>query len=252
MESAFYNSNYVFMYSRRDNVPEIPLETMTYIELTYCLEGEMEYFYNGEAATIRSGDAILYPVGAVRQRSFTDKPNYYVSFNLILDKPVELEVSGVIRNCVTPGIIYMFDTFKREFESASPFRQEKCASIFSYLYYQLLESQKDNENPYVRTAKQYINSHISEEITLEQLARETDLAPNYLCAVFKKNTGMTLMQYLIDERIELSKRLMLTRADELYNIARLSGFPDYNHFSHTFKRITGVTPAVYRKLKKGK
>ncbi len=252
MKSAFYSANYVFMYARRENVPEIIKDEMTYVELTYCLEGEMEYFYNGEEATLHAGDAILYPIGSVRERKFTDKPNNFVSFNLLLSEPCEFDVCGTVKEAITPSLIYMFDSFKREFESASPYKQEKCASIFSYIYYQLLESLKDKENPYVRAAKRYVNSHLSEEITLEAVANEVELAPNYLCAVFKKNTGMTLVQYILAERMDLAKRLIVTRGDELYKIAEKCGFPDYNHFSHTFKRLTGITPIAYKKLKTGK
>ena len=57
------------------------------------------------------------------------------------------------------------------------------------------------------------------------------------------------MQYLAEQRIDLAKRLILTQQEELHKISELCGFSDYNHFSHTFKKISGMSPMFYRKIK---
>ena len=169
-------------------------------------------------------------------RYFNANPNNYASFNVVLREPFESEVGGYIPKAVMPDTVYMLDTFKRAFNSVSAKKQEKCASIFSYLYYQIVEAVKDRENSHIKLAKQYMLSHLSEDVRLEEIANEVHLAPNYLCSVFKKDTGKTIMQYLAEQRIDLAKRLILTQTDELYKISELCGFSDYNHFSHTFKK----------------
>lgn len=252
MENAFVGAKYLFFYAKRDSVPPIERAKVDYIDLTYCLEGEMEYEYNGEAVRLHAGDAILFPVGSERVRYFGKKDNYYASFNLLLKEPFLPEIEGYIPKAVTPDTLCMLDVFGSICGSDSAMKQEKCAAIFSYLYCQLIEAVKDRENPHVKTAKQYMLSHISEDISLEEIAAEVHLAPNYLCSVFKKTTGKTVMQYLSEQRIDLAKRLILTQSDELYKISELCGFSDYNHFSHTFKKISGMSPMFYRKIKNKK
>lgn len=249
MENAFVSAKYLFSYARRDSVPPIERTKLTYIDLTYCLEGEMEYEYNGEFLKLVPGDAILFPVGSERVRYFSSKVNNYASFNLLLQETFVPAVEGYIPGAVMPDTVYMLDVFKSVFDSVSAKKQEKCASIFSYLYYQLIEAVKDRENSHVKLAKQYLLSHLSEDIRLEAVAAEVHLASNYLCAVFKKATGKTVMQYLAEQRIDLAKRLIITQPDELYKISESCGFSDYNHFSHTFKKIAGVSPVFYRKMK---
>lgn len=250
MENAFIGAKYLFSYLRRDNVPPIARYKLTYIDLTYCLEGEMEYEYNGELVRLFPGDAILFPVGSERVRHFVDKKNNYASFNLLLQDSFIPEVEGYIPGAVMPDTVYMLDVFKSVFNSISAKKQEKCAAIFSYLYYQIVEAVKDRENSHIKLAKQYMLAHLSEDVRLEDIASEVHLAPNYLCSVFKKDTGKTVMQYLAEQRIDLAKRLILTQPEELYKISELCGFSDYNHFSHTFKKVSGVSPIFYRKMKK--
>lgn len=249
MKNAFNSAKYLFVYTRRDSVPPIERARLDYIDLTYCLEGEMRYEYNGESVRLTPGDAILFPVGSERVRYFCSNHNYYASFNLLLQEPFVPEVCGYIPKAVMPDTVYMLDIFKSVWDSVSAKKQEKCAAIFLYLYYQLIEAVKDRENLHVKLAKQYLQSHLSEAIHLEDVADQVHLVPNYLCAIFKKATGKTVMQYLTEQRIELAKRLILTQADELYKISERCGFSDYNHFSHTFKKISGMSPVSYRQIK---
>ena len=210
----------------------------------------MDSFYNGKAVRLLAGDALLYPVGSVRERRLGNSVNNYASFNLILSDPFTPDVEGYIPRCVSQDIISMLEMFKRVNESASARKAEKQAAIFSYIYHSVVEAASDRENTHVKLTKQYLLSHLAEDIRLEQVAEEVHLAPNYLCAVFKKNTGKTVMQYLAEQRIDLAKRLILTQQEELYKISELCGFSDYNHFSHTFKKVSGVSPIFYRKIKK--
>ena len=87
MAFNFHNAEHLqFSFARRSFVDSLPDMRLPYLDLTYCIEGTMEYLINGEYVILEAGDAILFPVGSVRYRGFTDIPNYYASFNIQIRK----------------------------------------------------------------------------------------------------------------------------------------------------------------------
>ena len=223
---------------------------MNVLDLTLCIEGEMHYIFNGEHITLHGGDGILIPPGSFRERFETGVPTLYASVNLIFENTPEFEFEGFLPGCVNSNIIYLLDVFKKEYASASSRKNEKCLSLFSYIYTQISETVCDKENPHISAIKQYINDHISEEISLEKISRQIHLAPQYICALFKKNTGLTVTQFILKERIDLAKRYIIATSDSISSIAEACGFNDYCYFSHTFKKVTGVSANQYRKIKR--
>ncbi len=238
-----------FSFERRKDTFFIPERVLSYMDLTYCLEGSMEYLYEGEKIILRAGDAILYPPGTLRQRNFTTVPNYIASFNIQFPFAFETPVCGHLKNCIHSNTLYLLETFYKDFNSVSPYKQEKCVSTFSYLYYQLLETVLDTENPHVKNTKQYIIEHLTEPLDLGTIAAHVHLERHYLCALFKQHTNMTIVEYIIEQRIDLAKRLIITQDAPLCIIAEHCGFTDYNYFSKTFKKHTGTTAIKYRKMK---
>lgn len=249
MTYNFDSAEFIFFsFEKRDSVPPLRKMVLPYLDLTYCIEGEMEYVFNGEKVVLSAGDAILFPPGAERVRCFTDIPNYYASFNIMLNDVSALPIQGKISNCIFYDTLALLEIFKKNFNSVSLFAKEKCRELFYYLYHQILEVAIDEENYCVKLAKQYIISNLSSNITLQMLSDEVHLEPHYLCALFKQNTGSTVMQYVINQRIERAKHLIMTQDEKMYIIAEKCGFANYNHFSNTFKKITGITAVEYRKL----
>lgn len=251
MEPIFYTAKYLGsnILSRHKDVYALPRRTIPYLDLTYCLDGRMEYIYKDEHVILRPGDAILFPQGSIRQRLYTNTPTYYASINVQFPESFEPKVEGYLPRCVRSNTALMLETFSRDYDSVSPRKQEKCADIFSYLYHQLLETVLDKENPHIKSIKQYIFSNLSKPLTLTEIADAVHLAPTYLCNLFKKETGETVVEYITTQKVDFAKRLMIVKDLPLYDIAERCGFGDYKHFSHTFKRVVGISPMQYRKAK---
>lgn len=92
----------------------------------------------------------------------------------------------------------------------------------------------------------YIESHFNETITLNQLAQEVGLHPNYLSVLFKKELGKNLSAYLTEMRIEVAQSL-LSRTEYSYSqIANSLAFCSQSHFTKVFRTHTGITPKQYR------
>ena len=93
---------------------------------------------------------------------------------------------------------------------------------------------------------QYIETHYYEKITLDQLAEMVYLSPAYLSRIFKKETGTTFNDYLIQVRIGKAKNLLHHKDLRVTDIAEAVGFDDQSYFTKVFRRIVGVTPLKYR------
>lgn len=99
----------------------------------------------------------------------------------------------------------------------------------------------------VERAKRYILSHLEEEISREDVAGFVYLHPDYLTKLFKDETGMTITDYIYEERMNLAKSLLLTTNQTIKDIAVRVGYSNFSHFSKMFARYFGMTPKEFRK-----
>jgi len=97
----------------------------------------------------------------------------------------------------------------------------------------------------------YINQEYRNHISPEKLAMEVGIGIKKLQAGLKRETGMTLHDYLLKVRVENSKPILLNTNLPLKNIARSTGFKTKSHFCRIFKKITGITANVFRSQNEG-
>lgn len=98
----------------------------------------------------------------------------------------------------------------------------------------------------VRLACKYIDEHLSDEITVQQLGSIVNISPTYLCALFKHETGCTIGSYIRVHRLEYAAKLLKNGSLKLYDVAYEAGYPNPSHFSKLFKKQYGCTPSEYR------
>ena len=98
----------------------------------------------------------------------------------------------------------------------------------------------------VATVKAYIESHLSDELDRDTLAAMVYLNADYLSHLFKKDTGSSLINYVIDRRIARSKELLAKGEMSIRDIAITCGFQNISYFSRQFKKSTGMTPRQFR------
>ncbi|WP_231571430.1 helix-turn-helix domain-containing protein [Gordoniibacillus kamchatkensis] len=95
-------------------------------------------------------------------------------------------------------------------------------------------------------AKAYIDSHLSVEVTLKEVADMVGITPTYFSTLFKKMTGDTFVGYRIHKRMDKARELLSLPHMRTVDIAAEVGYDDYPHFTKTFKKIFGLTPSDYR------
>jgi AraC family transcriptional regulator len=93
----------------------------------------------------------------------------------------------------------------------------------------------------------FIQSNLAEPLSIEDLAAELNMSKFYFLKEFKKSTGVTPYQFLIELRMKRAEELLRNSAMALADLALHLGFSDQSHFSRAFKAYSGASPAAYRK-----
>ena len=102
----------------------------------------------------------------------------------------------------------------------------------------------------IERGKQFINDNLSEKISVEAIARAAFMSPFHFLRVFKKFTGITLHQYVVNLRIERAKAL-LSRKGSISDTFTRVGFLNQVHFTKVFRKMTGLTPGQFKGVVKG-
>ena len=102
----------------------------------------------------------------------------------------------------------------------------------------------------IQNVIKYINENYSEALTLESLAKRFFVSSAYLSRRFKKTTGFSYIEYLVNLRVKKAAEFLETTNRSITEIAVSTGFGSSNHFCKTFKKIMGQSPAGYRALHK--
>lgn len=98
----------------------------------------------------------------------------------------------------------------------------------------------------VSQIKEIVKKHYMENISLADIAGEVYLSPNYICSVFKKETGETITEYLIELRTQAAQEMLRSSKMKIWEIAEKLGYENPHYFSYSFKKYTGHTPQKYR------
>ena len=104
----------------------------------------------------------------------------------------------------------------------------------------------ENAERLAGAARQYIEAHSAEKFSLEKVAGALYVNGSYLLRVFKARTGYTLLGYHNLVRCQRAMALLRDPDKTISQAGEEAGFVSSSHFSHIFKKITGVTPSEYR------
>lgn len=94
----------------------------------------------------------------------------------------------------------------------------------------------------------YIRAHINGKLTVEDVSEAMGLNPSYLSKLFKKEMGITISQYIRDQKIAIACNMLRHLDDSSLAISNYLGFSSQSHFIQVFKKCIGIPPEEYRKL----
>lgn len=108
------------------------------------------------------------------------------------------------------------------------------------------KSNNTNSIKNVKRIIEYIYSHYPQELTNQTIAQKFNFSPSHLGRIFKKYTGHSLHNFILQHRIQIAKELLIASDLDIGEICTKVGFNDIYHFSKIFKQKTGLTPSQYR------
>lgn len=230
--------------------------------IQYVINGKGEYFINNKLYKLRKNTLFLLP--KKRNHYYKADPMdpydyYWIHFNgsgfenflkaihLSEDFPVLYDVEN-------PNIENRFaELLETCLMQTSPHQNLLILSKCYALLFELLSGTKTAAQPMLNTflpaveqAVNYIAEHFTEKISLNDIAHFTHSGKCYLADIFKKSTGLSPIQYLIQYRISYACQLLKTNMT-ITEICYKCGFSELTNFLIRFKKIIGCTPTQYRK-----
>ncbi len=235
---------FFYRHNKKGYAHDISPTEINFFELTLVLKGELEYEVGGKTVTIKQNDGIFIEAGSIRRRKSTEGVDY-VSFNFYgFDSKLPLLLPNVLTNSINLLIAVCDEIHEKIYDG------DNEMSLAFNLILSIINKNVNaaRENPAIIAIKQYIHSNLTDRISLPELAKNVGYSPNYCAALFKKHTGFSIVEYLVNERVEEAKKLISENILSLQQIAEAVGFEDYNYFSRTFKKTSGYSPTDYKRL----
>jgi len=234
--------------------------THNYTELFYIVGGKGRFLIEDQQYPVDVGNLVIINPNVLHtEMSLNAQPLEYIvlgvegvalstgretngEFN-ILEYYEGEEVSLCLRNIL------------KEMEQKNNGYEDVCQAYVEILLIHLMRSislsgttahQPVTGNRQCAAVKRYIDANFKEELTLEHLANEAKMNKFYLSHTFKKEYGISPINYMISKRIEESKYLLAETDLSLSQIAQLLGFSSLSYFSQVFRRTQSVSPKEFR------
>ena len=98
--------------------------------------------------------------------------------------------------------------------------------------------------------EQYIIDHVEERISRENISKHVNFSVDYISKLFKKETGTSLSEFIMEKKMERARKLIEEREDSIGDIAVRLGYNSFSYFSEVFRKHIGVLPSEYKRINK--
>lgn len=217
---------------------------------------ELEIHHGGMGASYIDGKSYLHSESKVifakpGQERFSIGEFHCYAIQFTCDDP---EINGALQkvpDCFTVDPVIKAKLIKHYERFDPEDRISAYTSIFNILniltWNQAAADEYMEPSAEVAFVKEYIDEHFTQNIDIKELADKLYLSPNYLRKKFSTAYGTTIQKYIIDMRLGMVKKLLLTTNKTLSDIAYCSGFNSQSHMNVMFRSAFGLTPLEFKK-----
>jgi AraC family transcriptional regulator len=255
--------NLIYEIEPAGEMPEVILERHS---LVIC-QGDFQasYLLNGKwhKENYTEGDVVLFPANEIFPKVRVDRE---VPLILLYLEPTTLTNSVCESNNVEiipnlkfrdPLIQQMGIALKSEVEAGGADSRLYAESMATALSAHLLRRYGSRSLEFknytgglsqsqLKTAIAYIQEHLNQNLSLEEISKILHISPHYFAHLFKQSTGFAPYQYITQCRIAKAKQLLRQRDLPIVEICQQVGFQSQSHFTRIFRLHTNTTPKVYR------
>lgn len=230
-----------------------------FTELFYVLSGNGTFHVEDEHFSVQKGSLVLInPHVRHTEKSSAEKPLEYIVLGIegirfIFDEERQ-NYGNFHEMSVYPAPNVLLRQMEKEMREKKPYFEKLCQSMLELI---LINLMRNSEFEFALTppqhisnecnmVKQYIDSHLQDNINLDLLSKVTHLNKFYLSHKFTEELGISIINYLLEKRIQNGKELLRNTDLRISMIAQLSGFSSQSYFTQAFTKSTGIGPAKYR------
>lgn len=232
-------------------------------QLLYIASGKAEFVLNGAAVTIPAGNIVLYGPGEYQQYTYLleDRPEvFWVHFtgyeaaDLLSRTGLSLEDCRILRTGCASRYQDLFLSMIRELQLPRPLSGDFSSLYFKELLLtverQIAEGGKNKPQiqKEMEHAVHFFHENFSADIDISDYAASLHMSTCWFIRSFKQYVGVPPLQYLTSIRINKAKELLESTDCPVSEIGSIIGYENPLYFSRIFKKQTGLSPAVYRKV----
>ena len=252
--------NPLFSMNKRYITPRsFPMHWHDFLELEIVVAGSMQHSSNNQTYSLGPGSAHILCLHDCHGLSVLEDTTLYclhINTELLDEEIVEQLRYNSFRCQFTPeemgAILPRLELLENEYASEFTFRNMMIKSVVTEILIMLLRKATSNETLYtpkpIQKLTAYINTHFSEDITLDKVAEALSFSPGYLGKLLKKQMGYTFNEYLNMIRLKQACHLLRTTNLPVVEIAFQTGYNSSEYFLYVFKKNMLTTPSEYRKL----
>ena len=251
---------HTFFYQEKEQGFLFAGESHPMMELTYVDQGALHSVVEGQDILLKQGELVIYGANQwhMQYADIGVAPRFVtLTFDL-----VQGDLNHLLKRKLTASqqVVTLLQKMLQEQEKMDAYSNDVILAQMNLLLLYLLRSEMSpkvgklqtsnavhSENEIIRQAQQYISAHIREKLSVPLVARQVDVSPSYLTALFHKNLQISPGEYIRRTKLQESKQMIRENNLNFTEIAAALQYSTVHHFSRQFKEKFGITPTEYAK-----
>jgi AraC-like DNA-binding protein len=276
----FESMTFHFCVDHNEGNWKMPFEWHDAMEIFYVLEGKGQYFIENKFYSFEKGSLFVISNNELHKSqirpgehfkvvvimfdpsllSFTEMEDGFNPLSIFYDHPPHFSHQLDTDWETSARLERIFLAIQEEYERVAGFSMRVISSYLQCLMVEISRAYREKTltkgtfrkqvqlKEIVTKSIDFVETHLTDDIKLTQVANEIGVSATYLSTEFKKETGISFIDYLSVKRIQLAKDYLRTTDWQVTDIAFRIGYKNVTHFNFVFKKLVGKSPSQFRKL----